>query len=166
MLSSINVNLFGCSSLLSHDYKCHSNYPRSHFYYRLNIFCDLETFFNLDSLLNCGRRCGPCCKRPRRRLQEWSDFCVNHRVSTQSASRCTHRGRETMASVGMSARAAAIVNNARGINGRRLAPVESSSKEDEAQSQKKNSISSKDTEPTQRDFQEERKARRSQSVLA
>ena len=71
-----------------------------------------------------------------------------------------------MASVGMSALAAAIVNNARGINGRRLAPVESSSKEDEAQSQKKNSISSKDTEPTQRDFQEERKARRSQSVLA
>ena len=71
-----------------------------------------------------------------------------------------------MASVGMSALAAAIVNNAPGINGRRLAPVESSSKEDEAQSQKKISLSSKDTEPTQADFQEERKARRSQSVLA
>ena len=71
-----------------------------------------------------------------------------------------------MASVGMSARAAAIVNNARGINGRRLAPVESSPKEDEAQSQKKISLSSKDTEPTQADFQEERQARRSQSVLA
>ena len=113
-----------------------------------------------------SRRCGPCCKRPRRRLQEWSDFCVNHRVSTQSASRCTHRGRETMASVGMSARAAAIVNNARGINGRRLAPVESSSKEDEAQSQKKISLSSKDTEPTQTDFLEKRKPRRASGILA
>ena len=71
-----------------------------------------------------------------------------------------------MASVGMSALAAAIVNNAPGINGRRLAPVESSSKEDEAQSQKKNSISSKGAEPTQMDFQEERTARRSQSALA
>ena len=71
-----------------------------------------------------------------------------------------------MASVGMSARAAAIVNNARGINGRRLALVESSSKEDESQSQKKNSISSKGTEPIQRDFQKERKARCTQTILA
>ena len=112
-----------------------------------------------------SRRCGLCSKRPRRRLQKWSDSCVN-RVHIQSASRFTRRGRETMASVGMSALAAAIVNNAPGINGRRLASVESSSKEDEAQSQKKISLSSKDTEPTQRDFQEKRKPRRSQSVLA
>ena len=57
-----------------------------------------------------SRRCGLCSKRPRRRLQKWSDSCAD-RVSTPSASRCTRRGRETIASVGMSALAAAIVNN-------------------------------------------------------
>ena len=57
-----------------------------------------------------SRRCGLCSKRPRRRLRKWSDSCAD-RVSTPNASRCTRRGRETMASVGMSALAAAIVNN-------------------------------------------------------
>ena len=66
----------------------------------------------------------------------------------------------------MSALAAAIVNNVAWYKWTTIAPVESSSKEDEAQSPKKISISSKDTEPAQADFQDERKARRAQGVLA
>ena len=99
------------------------------------------------------------------KVAKWSDSCLN-RVNILSASRFTRQGRETMANVGTCVSPAAIVSNVPGINGRRLAPVESSSKENEAQSQKKNNISSKDTEPTQTDFQEKRKPRRSQSVLA
>ena len=56
-----------------------------------------------------SRRCGLCSKGPRRRLQTWSDSCVN-RVNILSASRFTRQGRETMASVGTCVSPAATGN--------------------------------------------------------